>query len=99
MDYNLSKIYEILTDGGILEDVKSGESVDIKGNIAGFPIPKGGIITYLSQNGKEPELKIEYGVAVIEIGKNGMKKSKGSEAMEPLVNFLDGAIAGELNVD
>ena len=89
MGYDIFKIYEILTDGGNFEAAKAGESVCIKGNIAGFRIPLGGKITYIETNEKEPELKIEYGEAVIEIGKNCMKKSKVSEAMEPLVEFLN----------
>lgn len=92
MEYDLSKIYELLTDGGNFEAAKAGESVCIKGNIAGFPIPRGGKITYLSNDGTEPELKIAYGVAVIEISKSGMKKSNVSEAMEPFVNFLNSTL-------
>lgn len=95
MDYDLSRIYEILTNGRKLVNAKPGESVDIKGNIAGFRIPSGGKITYLLHKENEPGLKIFYGESVIEIGKNGMKKSNISEDMAFLVEFLENA-AGEI---
>ncbi|MFH1471603.1 MAG: hypothetical protein ABIF85_01775 [Nanoarchaeota archaeon] len=97
MEYNLSRIYEVLTDGGILEDAKLGESVEIKGNSDGFRIPTGGKITYLPQNEIGSEIKIEYSETVIEIGKKYMLLFKVPESMEPLLKFLDNNIIGELD--
>lgn len=97
MEYDLSKIYEVLTDGGNLEDAKPGESVDIKGNIAGFRIPSHGKITYLLQNITGPKLRIAYGDVVIEVGKKYRSISKVPDGMEPLVRFLDDNIIGELD--
>ncbi len=97
MEYDLARIYEILTSGGNLEDAKHGESVEIKGNIAGFRIPSGGKISSLLRKGTGPELRISYDEAVIEVGKKYVSMSKVPDSMAPLVRFLDDNLIGELD--
>lgn len=97
MEYDLARIYEILTNGGNLADAKPGEPVEIKGNLNGFRLPTGGKISYLLQKGTGPELRIVYDDSVIEVGKKYVCLSKVPEIMAPLVEFLENNIIGEFD--
>ncbi len=97
MEYDLSKIYDALTDGRTFEEAKSGEPVEMKGNIDGFFIPLGGKMTYLIRDVTGPELRIEYGDTVIEVGKKYVILYKFHEDMNVLVKFLDKCIIGVMD--
>ena len=100
MEYDLARIYESLTRGGNLADAKPGVPVEIRGTIDGFHTPAGGKISFLSRKIRgieRPELKIEYGDVVIEVGEKYICLSKVPESMEPLFRFLDDNVIGEFD--